>query len=119
MEKANKLQMPPRRGFNPSLVGHRAECDGGGPVPGTHFAGREDFAGSLTGEYVDHGDPPWRWYLLTRLSQKPPAYSADSVWCESEALFLIDSEGRTLPNSLPVDRNKKVEQNVKGKRDEK
>ena len=125
MEKANKLQMPPRRGFNPSLVGPRAECDGGGPVPGTHFAGREDFAGSLTGEYVDHGDPPWRWYLLTRLSQKPPAYSADSVWCESEALFLIDAEGRTLPASLSVERNKKVERNKrvegnkKGKRNEK
>jgi hypothetical protein len=100
MEKANKVDMPTRHGFDPSLVGSRAECDGGGPVPGTHFAGREDFAGTLTGEYVDHGDPPWRWYLLTNLSRKPPGYSADAVWCESESLFLIDAEGRTLPDSL-------------------
>ncbi len=110
MEKANKLQMPSRRGFNPSLVGQRAECDGGGSVPGTHFAGREDFAGRLTGEYVDHGDPPWRWYALTDLSQKPPGYPADVVWCESESLFLIDAEGRTLPDRLsarPAKRSEK------------
>jgi hypothetical protein len=34
-------------------------------VPGTGLASREEFAGTLSGDYVDHGDPPWRWYLLT------------------------------------------------------
>ena len=107
MEKANTVKMPTRHGFDPSLVGRRAECDGGGSVPGTHFAGREDFAGSLSGEYVDHGDPPWRWYVLTDLSRKPPGFPADAVWCESESLFLIDAEGRTLPDSLSGKRSEK------------
>ncbi|MCP5056394.1 MAG: hypothetical protein GY937_06660 [bacterium] len=99
--------MPTSHGVEPSLAGARAECDGGGMIPGTRYAGREEFAGSLTGEYVDHGDPPWRWYLLTDLSHKPPDYPADAVWCESESLFLIDAEGRTLPDCLPGGQRKK------------
>ncbi|MBW2241903.1 MAG: hypothetical protein JRH01_07935 [Deltaproteobacteria bacterium] len=93
--------------MDPSLAGARAECDGGGMIPGTHFAGREEFTGSLTGEYVDHGDPPWRWYLLAELSHKPPNYPADAVWCESESLFLIDAEGRSLTDTLPSGHRKK------------
>ena len=81
---------PTRPGFDPGIAGRRAECDGGGPVAGTHFAGREEFKGTLTGEYVDHGDPPWRWYLLGDLSRKPEGYPADSVWCESGSVFFID-----------------------------
>ena len=92
--------LPRRYGVEQSLAGRHAECDGGGAIPGTRYAGREEFAGDLTGEYVDHGDPPWRWYLLTDLSCKPSGYPAESVWCESESLFLIDAEGRTLPDSL-------------------
>ena len=107
MEEANEFEKQARYGFNPSLVGRRAECDGGGSIPGTHFAGREEFAGNLTGEYVDHGDPPWRWYVLTDLSRKPPGYPADAVWCESESLFLIDAGGKVLPDSLSGKRSEK------------
>lgn len=81
---------PVRPGFDPELAGRRAECDGGGPVAGTHFAGREEFAGVLTGEYVDHGDPPWRWYLLRELTRKPASYAEDRVWCESGNLFVVE-----------------------------
>ena len=95
-------EIPTHRGCEPTLAGRRAECDGGGVIPGTRFAGREEFAGRLSGEYVDHGDPPWRWYLLTDLSRKPPGYIAETVWCESESLFLIDAEGRSLPDALPA-----------------
>ena len=35
-----------------------ADCDGGSAVAGTKFAGRQEFTGTLTGEYVDHGDRP-------------------------------------------------------------
>lgn len=77
-----------RPGFDASRAGRRAECDGGGGVPGTRFAGREEFAGTLTGDYVDHGDPPWRWYLLAGLERKPEGYPGDAVWCESGSLFL-------------------------------
>lgn len=81
---------PTRPGIDEAMVGKRAECDGGGLVAGTRFAAREEFAGTLTGEYVDHGDPPWRWYRMVDLYQKPAAYQWDSVWCESGSVFLVD-----------------------------
>ena len=43
--------MDVRPGFDPTLVGKRAECDGGGMVPGGRYATRQEFTGSLTGEY--------------------------------------------------------------------
>lgn len=81
-----------RSGFDPALAGKRAECDGGGLV-GARLAAREDFAGVLTGEYIDHGDPPWRWYLMTALSAKPEGYPGDKVWCESGSLWVDDVPG--------------------------
>lgn len=77
-------------GFDAALAGRRAECDGGGPIAGTRWAGRQDFAGTLTGDFVDHGDPPWRWYLLVELTLKPASYEHDAVWCESGNLFVMD-----------------------------
>lgn len=77
-------------GFNPDYAGKRAECDGGSPVPGTHFAGRQDFAGTLTGDYRDFGDYPWRWYLMTDLTLKPDNYAPAAVWCDEGNLFLQD-----------------------------
>ena len=84
--------LPTKHGFDPEMAGRRAECDGGGLVEGTHFAGRQDFAGTLTGEYVDHGDPPWRWYLMEDLRLKPEGYAAATVWCESGMLFLVEEK---------------------------
>ncbi len=81
--------MPVRAGFDPKFAGKRAECDGGGPIAGTRLAGREEFAGTLTGEYVDHGDPPWRWYLMVGLVRRPPGYADESVWCEAGNLFVL------------------------------
>lgn len=80
-----------RSGFDPALAGKWAECDGGGLVS-PRMAAREEFAGRLTGEYVDHGDPPWRWYLMTPLSVKPVGYLEDTVWCESGSLWVVDLE---------------------------
>jgi len=85
-------ETPVRKGLDPEMAGKRAECDGGGPVAGTRFAGRQEFTGTLTGEFVDHGDPPWRWYLMVDLTQKPEGYPADAVWCESGSVF-IQEEG--------------------------
>ena len=79
-----------RPGFDTAMAGKRAECDGGGPVEGTRFAARQEFTGTLTGEYFDHGDPPWRWFLMVDLTKKPAGYGWDSVWCESGFIFLID-----------------------------
>ncbi|MFQ5478881.1 MAG: hypothetical protein ACE5E4_09720 [Candidatus Binatia bacterium] len=77
-------------GFDARVAGRRAECDGGGPIAGTRFAGRQEFTGTVSGEYVDHGDPPWRWYLMVDLVRKPEGWEADSVWCESSSLFFLD-----------------------------
>ena len=82
--------IPARPGFDAALAGKRAECDGGAPIAGTRVAGRQEFTGVLTGEYVDHGDPPWRWYLMGDFSRKPEGYLWDTVWCESGSLFLLD-----------------------------
>ena len=93
---------PIQRGFDPKVAGKRAECDGGGPVPGTHFVGRQEFPGMLTGEYIDHGDPPWRWYLMTDLSVKPDGYADEGVWCESESVFLVEEVGgRPRSSTMP------------------
>ena len=83
-------EQPRKHGFDEAKAGRRAECDGGRPVIGSRYATREEFAGTLTGEYVDHGDPPWRWYLMTDLTRKPDAYESEAVWCEENSLFFID-----------------------------
>lgn len=77
-------------GIDSELAGRRAECDGGHALAGTHFAVREEYAGTLTGEYVEEGDPPWRWYLLGELTRAPSGYPHDTVWCESGNLFVVD-----------------------------
>ena len=82
--------IPVQEGFDPDMAGKRAECDGGGPIEGTRYAARQEFTGTLTGHYIDHGDPPWRWYLMVDLVCKPREYVWDRVWCESGNLFLIE-----------------------------
>ena len=76
-------------GFDPEMKDRIAECDGGGAIASTRYAGRQEFTGRLTGEYVDHGDPPWRWYLLADLTRKPDNYPDEGVWCEQGNLWLM------------------------------
>lgn len=83
--------IPRLEGFDAARAGKRAECDGGGAIAGTRYAQREEFTGTLTGEYVDHGDPPWRWYLLKNLERRPDGYLGEAVWCLAEHLF-VDGE---------------------------
>jgi len=71
------------------MAGKQAECDGGGPVGG-RYAGRQQFAGRLTGDYFDHGDPPSRWYLMVDLIEKPANYESDAVWCEAGNVYLVN-----------------------------
>ncbi|MAG34106.1 MAG: hypothetical protein CL908_24770 [Deltaproteobacteria bacterium] len=77
-----------KRGFDSACAGKRAECDGGGPIPGTRMAGRQDFAGTLTGEYREMGDPPWRWYRMVDLVEKPAEFDAEAVWCLQGNLYV-------------------------------
>ncbi len=99
-----------RPGFDATLVGKLAECDGGGPIWGTKYAGRQEFTGTLTGKFMDHGDPPWRWYLMTDLISKPDNYPDDIVWCESDSIFLVEDPSRLLgPNAKTIDRTQRGE----------
>lgn len=77
---------PFRSGFNPAVCGLVADCDGGGPIAGSHLAGRQAFRGTLTGHYREFGPYRWRWYLLSELTRKPGAYPHEAVWCEAESL---------------------------------
>ena len=78
-----------RPGFDPTLAGKRAECDGG-MVGEDASIGREELAGTLTGDYLEHGEPPSRWYLMTRLTRKPPNLGRDAVWCERSFLYVLE-----------------------------
>ncbi len=83
------------RKVNPALKGRAAECDGGMPVvnegAGPPLLGaRESYRGRLTGEYVEQGDPPWRWYYMTDLEATPEGFGESGVWCERSFLFLAD-----------------------------
>lgn len=91
---------PYRSGFNAALRGMQVQCDGGGPIAGTHLAGRQAFAGTLSGDYRDFGPYPWRWYLLATLTLKPDAYPHEAVWCEAESLSAPGSDDERLRQHL-------------------
>ena len=76
-------------GFDEALAGRRAECDGGS-VNGQGVGSREEFHGTLTGEYWEIGTPPWRWYLMHKLTYKPPDFDDDGVWCEASFVFTVE-----------------------------
>ena len=90
---------PVNLGFDPGLSGRKAECDGGAAIPGTKTASRQDFAGMLTGAYVDHGDPPWRWYLMDHLTERPDGYVYDSVWCLAGNVFVAGEPDAVIPGT--------------------
>lgn len=81
---------PYKEGVSPHHVGKRAECDGGAQIAETKYAGRQFFAGTLTGRYRDYGDYPWRWLLMADLTEKPEGYTFESVWCDEGSLVLED-----------------------------
>ena len=83
------------KGFNERYANQLAECDGGGPIKGTRYAGRQEFSGRLTGDYLDVGDPPSRWYLMVDLQCKPESFLESGVWCLAGNTFLVES-GRPL-----------------------
>ena len=89
-----KESAPPyKSGFNPDYEGKRAECDGGAQIAETKYAGRQFFAGTLTGNYRDFGNYPWRWYLMAELTVKPETYAQEAVWCDEGSLILMDVTG--------------------------
>ena len=67
--------------FDESVAGRRAEADGGSHVPGTNFAARQSFTGTLTGRRMEQGDPPWSFLELSDLTEKPEGFAHPSVWC--------------------------------------
>ena len=67
--------------FDTLLAGKRAEADGGSHVPGTNFAARQSFTGTLTGRRMSQGDPPWQFLELGALTEKPEGFEPECVWC--------------------------------------
>ncbi len=53
----------------------------------------------LTGAYVDHGDPPWRWYLMDHLTERPDGYVYDSVWCLAGNVFVAGEPDAVIPGT--------------------
>ncbi len=89
-------EAPFRSGFEPALAGLEVECDGGGPLAGTHLSGRQYFTGRLTGHYRDFGPYPWRWFLLGSLTRKPDGFAHDSVWCDGDSLYPVSAPNKTI-----------------------
>jgi hypothetical protein len=83
-----------RMTFDDSLAGRRAICEGGAQVaPGAKVGGRETFSGTLTGDVMEHGDPPWRWFKMGNLSVRPEYVGTeDHVWCEESFVWFEDEE---------------------------
>ena len=90
-----------KKGFEADYAGRIAECDGGGPIHGTLFAGRQEFKGRLTGDCLDVGDPASRWYLMVDLIVKPDGFEASGVWCLAGNTFLGE-DGPPLRNGPDV-----------------
>jgi hypothetical protein len=97
MERNSQAMLEGTKGFEAEYADRIAECDGGGPIDGTRYAGRQEFRGRLTGECVDVGDPPRRWYLMVDLIVKPDGFEAEAVWCLAGNTFLGES-GPVLRN---------------------
>jgi hypothetical protein len=90
-----------KKGFEADYADQMAECDGGGPIHGTRYAGRQEFHGRLTGDCVDVGDPPCRWYLMVDLTLKPDGFAGDAIWCLAGNTFLGE-DGPRLRNGPDV-----------------
>ena len=73
--------------FDPAIVGMRVQADGGNAAIGSRLASRETFEGTLTGQRMDEGDPPWRWLEIGELTGKPEGFGEDSVWCEESYIY--------------------------------
>ena len=76
--------------------GRRAECFGasagmlggleGGP-PEVHR-----FEGTLTGEYyVDQRWSALKWYRMVNLTESPPDFGDDDIWCDWGEVWLLDN----------------------------
>jgi hypothetical protein len=113
-EQHSESKSEPRYGFESTVAGKFAECDGGSMM-GPRLASRQDFRGTLTGEFVDDGDPPWRWYLMRELTLKPESYVHESVWCEVSSIFMAKTDGDMPPGpeAVSVGQNKEEEESEK------
>lgn len=82
------------RYHDPSIAGLRVEADGGNAEIGSRFASREVFRGTLTGQRMDVGDPPWRWLEIGDLTEKPDEFEDETVWCEESFIYYLDARHR-------------------------
>ena len=82
--------------FDPHIAGVHVQADGGNAAVGSRLASRETFEGTLTGQRMDEGDPPWRWLEIGDLTGKPDEFGDESVWCEESYIYFpsnLDRKG--------------------------
>jgi hypothetical protein len=82
--------------FDSSVAGIRVQADGGNAAIGSRLASRETFEGELTGWRMDEGNPPWKWFEIGALVDKPPGFSAESVWCEETYIYRIYNKSQEV-----------------------
>ena len=76
--------------FDPLVAGKRVQADGGNAAVGSRLGSREMFEGTLTGQRMDQGDPPWRWLEIGDLTGKPAEFSDERVWCEESYIYAVN-----------------------------
>lgn len=72
--------------------GAKAECYGASPSQLDAMLIPEGyrFVGTLTGEY--YTDPEWpalKWYRMVELTEKPPDFKENSLWCEWGSTWVL------------------------------
>ena len=82
--------------FDPSIAGKRVQADGGNAAVGSRLASRESFEGTLTGRRMDEGDPPWRWFEIGMLVEKPDDFREESVWCEESYIYPLPNQSEEV-----------------------
>lgn len=82
--------------FDSSVAGRPVAADGGAEFKDAAHAGgyavasRESFRGRLTGWRLDQGNPPWRWFEIGELVDKPQDFESATVWCEQSYIYFLD-----------------------------
>lgn len=84
-----------RYGFETSVAGLTAECDGGeagsiGTGGGaTPIGSRACYRGTLTGRYMEEEQPGRRFYELVPSEQRDHVVTpGDTIWCERDFVFI-------------------------------
>ena len=83
--------------WDESVKGMKAECFGASPemLDAMLIPEGFKFVGTLTGEF--YADPDWpalKWYRMVDISDRPPDFNENSIWCEWGSTWLLDGSSK-------------------------